>query len=184
MKNMIKLASIFILLLTLIGCIAVSTHSTNQSSLNSVPSPNLMNQSIKKLAILVQAEKDVSQRRIEDEFITSLLQKNYQVASRSDLEQLMEEMNFQHSHITDSDAVRIGKVLNVPAVLLVAVTELQTVRGENYTRIRATLGARLVGVETGEILWIGTHNKSLLDGTYNTLLAIMARELSQSFPSR
>ncbi len=183
MKIIVKLTSILISVLMLIGCMTISSRQSLPPDTSL--SPNFMSQSIKKIVVLVQAGNNVPQRRIEDEFISSLLQKNYQVVSRSDLERLMEEMSFQHSHITDNDAVRIGKMLNVPAVLIVAVTDSQTKRRETYTIIQATLGARLIGVETGEILWIGTHKKSELDHhTYNSILAMAAKELSQSFPSR
>jgi hypothetical protein len=134
-------------------------------------------------------------RLLEDEFIFVLLNKGYSIASRSDVESIIREMRFQHSGLTDQDAARLGKLLNVPAVLIVSVTQLRTEPYEGYKvnyqpvyyDTTAAMGARLISVEKGEILWFGKHK-----GTYRVRadregtesLVSLARTIAGSFPPR
>ncbi len=152
--------------LLIIGCSAyeqVEPIPTTQFS----SSPQFYPQAMSRLAILVQAGKEVPLRQIENEFILQLMSKGYQIASRSDLSGILEEINFQHSAITDTDAVKIGKILNVPAVLIITPMS------------KFSMGARLVSVEYAEILWIGTASYA-----YNVGYQELAKAIAKAFPSR
>lgn len=94
-------------------------------------------------------------RFIEDELIMQLMQKGYTLASRHDMEALTREMQFQNSGLTQADAARLGRLLNVPAILLVEVTYLSNNGNafSGYQPPAASLSARLIQVESGEILW-------------------------------
>lgn len=133
-------------------------------------------------------------RLIEDEFISVLLSKGYSIASRSDTESIRDEMKFQRSGLTDKDAAEVGKMLNVPAVLIVSVTQFegksksyrfsrQTYR---YYVTRAAMGARLISVEKGEVLWIGSHNDEYRseDRGGTDALSGLARTIATGFPDR
>lgn len=113
-------------------------------------------------------EKDVKPplRLIEDTIFQYLLDKGYKVAARSDVKSILQEISFQSSGLTDTDATRIGKLLNVPAVMIVTATS-STKRHHNanyYARTQAydtydcSLGARLLDVQSGEILWTTSAN--------------------------
>jgi len=70
---------------------------------------------------------------------------------------VVKERQFQRSGLTEDNAAALGKLLNVPAVLVVRITEC-TAEYQRSARLntqvlvgRASLGLRLVSVETGEI---------------------------------
>jgi len=148
-----------------------------------VSDPSFNPQEIPKIAVLVLPARPLPTRMIEDEFITVLIRKGYKVPSRSDLEELMKESKFQRSGLTDSDAARLGKILNVPAVLIVSLTEFDIKTGRDYSYVNATLSARLIGVEKTEILWIGTISDWHSTRNSNYLLTNMARNIARSIPA-
>jgi hypothetical protein len=149
-----------------------------------VSDPSFNPQEINKIAVLVMPARNMPTRLIEDEFITSLMRKGYKVPSRSDLEQLMRESKFQRSGLTDGDAARLGKILNVPAVLIVSITEYDVKNSRDYSYVNATMSARLIGVEKTEILWIGTNSDWHSSRNSNLLLSSLARNIARSIPAR
>lgn len=200
--------SIFIIISLLTGCaggFSISLPQREEPPVNSSSSRTFNPSSIHKVAIVVQPGKEVSQRQIEDEFIAVLFRKGYQVASRSDLEDIMKELNFQNTELTDKDAARIGKMLNVPAVLVVAVTELsvsdhkmtlitagsQTRRTETRYEPHVSMGARLLSVETGEVLWIANESaqsksgyESRSDISFSSYFSFLSERIANAFPAR
>jgi hypothetical protein len=103
-------------------------------------------------------------RQIEDIFIKESISKGYRVVSRSDIEPLLQEMGFQkHSGLTDKDAAELGRMLNVPAVVIVAIT-----RDE---RDASALGVRLISVEEAEVLWANAGGKPRVGYSPNTWLS-------------
>lgn len=113
-------------------------------------------------------EKDVQPplRLIEDVMFQYLLDKGYKIAARSDVNSILQEISFQSSGLTDTDATRIGKLLNVPAVMVVTATSLTkkhhdadySTRTKAYDSYDCSLGARLLDVQSGEILWTTSAN--------------------------
>ncbi len=107
------------------------------------------------------------QRMVEDAFIQVLTQKRYQLVSRSDLQSIAKEQQFQQSGLTEDNAVSVGKLLNVPAVLIVRITDFSTETREAPSRrqeqqrpasiTRVGIGARLVDVGSGQLIW--THGE-------------------------
>ena len=148
-----------------------------------------------KLAVLVAVEEGRrnpqtnQQRVVEDEFIKTLIGKGYSIVSRSDMKLVTREQQLQKSGLTDDNAVAIGKLLNVPAVMVVRITEagIENQRGPAAKRpvtvARAALSARLMSVENGLILWTGTHLESGV-GRSDVLAGVadVARTLAGSFP--
>ena len=121
---------------------------------------------------------------IEDVFIRFLIGKGYSYASRKEVREIMLEQAFQHSGLTDSDAVKMGKLLNVPAVIVISVSNLGQVdtfdgnpvdaargliafpfqlagallmphSGSNCL-MRCSMTARLISTQTGEVLWLAS----------------------------
>ena len=135
-------------------------------------------------------------RQVEDKFIAELLQKGYTVASRSDVESILGEMRFQSSNLTEDDAARLGRMLNVPAVLLVSITNIDHSQERVQYRdggsgtvyyAHGSIGARLVGVETAEILWLSSYaGRIRTESSRNEerVLPIVAEIVATSFPSR
>src|SRR5208283_657239 len=79
---------------------------------------------------------------------------------------VVKEQQFERSGLTEDNAAALGKLLNVPAVFVLRITESTTESQRNPrsgTTVmvgRASLGARLVGIETGSIWWTGKHTES------------------------
>lgn len=155
-----------------------------------------------RIAIIISDEtgklrRDVGiLRQVEDEFISSLIDKGYRVAARSDVNALLGELRFQSGHISEADAAELGHMLNVPAVLLVTITNIdgssEYVRyrdggGERVYYAHGGLGARLVGVETSEVLWVSSHaTRMKIEDNRNEqrILPYIAEMVAVAFPPR
>lgn len=152
-----------------------------------------------KLAVIAYTEErrgqsqSDQQRLVEDIFVQTLLDRGHLVVARSDLKSVLTEQELENSGLTDSNAVALGKLLNVPAVLVIRITEyaLETQRASsNNTRVqtaRATVGARLISVDTGGIWWQGTHSLSdtvQVKGELVQVLAQVAERLARAFPAK
>jgi len=175
-----------VLCTALIGC---TTTTSRKGQSQSVAARSFDANQIPKIAVLMQEYHGVSTGLIEDEFIAALLDKGYQVASRSDIEYVLKELRFQRSGLTDSDAAQIGKMLNVPAVLIVEIRGLKRTKDS----VHAALGARLVSVERAEVLWISRASYPTLGDLLtfgldhddpDAVLKYLAAKIAHAFPSR
>jgi hypothetical protein len=159
---------------------------TDEPQVKAVSSPEFKPADFKRVAIVWPErhgwggnEKTDSQRAMEDEFTSALMEKGYSVVSRSDVVAVLKEQKFQNeSGLTDADASKIGKLLNVPAVMVVSISDLKSERYKKPSNAvnlgiirldvqdndpnerpkfanRCSMGARLLSVEKGEILWFG-----------------------------
>jgi hypothetical protein len=100
-----------------------------------------------------QVYGEAAKSTVADFFTMELFQKGYRVMERAKMQALLKEQEFQASAITtEQDAARAGRVLNVPAVMLVSVPK--------YGKEKMEMTAKLVDVETGEILWLGSGSGS------------------------
>ena len=139
---------------------------------------------IRRVAILVEESHLAPSRLVEDEFVSELLKKGYTVPSRSDLKQLMQELRFQHSDITDASAAKIGKMLNAHAVLVIHMISHDIGSGEHISMLKVTISARLLNVEKGEILWIGSSSGKGREDRAGDIFIEVAREICAAFPAR
>jgi hypothetical protein len=180
-----------ILFFLLAGCSAAD--SVNKfvypppSPVRAVSDPSFNPRELDKVAIIIREDsaRGLPYRLMEDEFITALIGKGYKVPSRSDMKAVVREIDFQRSALTDADAAKIGKMMNVRAVMIVSVTNYDSVRGQ-YNHMEATLSARLVGVEKSDVLWIGTHSaktSSTRSGN-SALFSTLARRVASAFPAK
>jgi hypothetical protein len=207
------------LLLSLTSCV----------SPRSVTSASYDPEKYSRVAVLAIAEQpNVNPgllRRMEDSFTMEIIQKGYSVVSRSDVQRVLQEVNFQrNSGLTDSGdrtAAKIGKILNVPAIVLVGVNnvgehEHYTPASSGYTRRKdgqvsaysygpssimissAAVSARLIDVQTTDVLWIGQASSGGGDSPISVLQSgfgdgaggaenmahIMALRISKTYPPR
>lgn len=169
--------------------------------------------SVSRLAVIVQENSDQRHRyvyysgggqdvarMIEDEFVTALLGKGYGLISRSDIDDAIEEIRFQDpaAGFVEEAVAKMGRMLGVRAVLLVSLTGISAGMEEDpvssivsgYPRMQyvasASLGARLLDANTGELLWASTHTaKAPIEGN-NVLPAIRkaAQGVAEGIPSR
>lgn len=143
----------------------------------------------------IQQQRTDQQRLVEDKLGIQLGKKGYTLVSRSDLQSVMQEKRFRESGLTEENVTELGKLLNIPAVIVVRITdceaeEFQKKTGPRMTRATmatAALGARLISVETGQVLWCraGIDSQEVggkLEAT--ELLAKVAKKIGDSLPSR
>jgi len=92
---------------------------------------------------------DAAKNQIGNLFTLELMKKGYRFIERKDIQALLKEQEFQASDITtNAGAAEVGKVLNVPAVMLI---DIPRYKGE-----KMDMSANMIDVEDGTILWIGT----------------------------
>lgn len=104
---------------------------------------------------------EAAKNQIADFFVMELLNKGYSPIERSQVQILLNEQKFQASDITSGAGVaRAGEILNVPVVLFVNIPKFK----EDFS-----LTAKMVDVEDGSILWMGSG-----EGTTGKTLATIA----------
>jgi hypothetical protein len=124
--------------------------------------------SVEKVAVIEVSgavHGEAVKNQIGDFFGMELLKKGYVPVERAQVQALLREHEFQASDITSSeDAARAGRILNVPAVLLV---NIPTYKEE------MNMTAKMVDVEDGSILWIGSGSGTT-GKTFSTILGAAA----------
>ncbi len=95
---------------------------------------------------------EAAKNQIADFFAMELLKKGFAPVERAQVQSILKEQRFQTSGETSSqDAAKAGKILNVPAVILVNIP----VYNENIS-----MTAKMVNVEDGSIMWAGSGSGS------------------------
>jgi Curli production assembly/transport component CsgG len=206
-KFALQLFSLLALALLPTGCQILfgsgNTQSAPPPQATWTPSPDFSAEAITKIAIISEdatqsgGGRDPFMTTIEDQFITAALQKGYKVSSRSDVDRVLQEIHFQQSGLTEGDAAKLGRMLNVPAVLIVRITSAsvnvqQTGVQINYqTQYSYTslcdMSARLISVEKAEILGIGSSGAARATNNQNNKGPAMyyaAKALAAALPSR
>lgn len=106
-------------------------------------------------------------RTVEDEFMRTTMQQGYSLAARSDLDRVAREQRIQGSKFTEEAVARVGRALNVSAIIIVSINELATSRrpppviqrsGRTYYRTMVSVSARMVGAERADVLWMSTFS--------------------------
>ena len=108
---------------------------------------------------------EAAKNQIADFFNMELVRRGYTPVVRSEVQKLLKEQEFQASDITsDAGAAKAGEILNVPAVLLV---NIPTYKEE------MNMTAKIISVEDGGILWVGSASGST-GKTLSTVLGAAA----------
>lgn len=111
--------------------------------------------SLDKVAIVEvtgRVRGDAVKNQISNLFTMELIKRGYAVIERSQIQAILKEQEFQASDITTNEgAARAGAVLNVPAVLLIDIPKYKE---------KMEMTAKLIDVQNGTILWIGTGSGS------------------------
>jgi hypothetical protein len=108
---------------------------------------------------------DAAKNQIADFFAMELLKRGYTPVERAQVQSILKEQDFQASDITSvEDAAEAGRILNVPTALIVNIPEYD----EDFS-----MTAKLVGVEDGSILWLGSGSGST-GKTLSTILGAAA----------
>ncbi len=93
-------------------------------------------------------EGEAAKGQIADFMNMALLQKGYSPVERTQVDTLLKEQDFQISGLTSKEGVaQAGKILNVPAVIIVNVPKFDE---------EMSITAKMIDTEDGSILWVGT----------------------------
>lgn len=167
-----------ILFLLFVIILLVSCSSLRKRNVNPQPhvtySPEFNQANYPRLAILVIDHTrrfrryQGALRQIEEKFMSTALNKGYTVSARSDMDEVLEELNVQKSDITEKEIAEAGHILNVPAILIVNINNVSTdryypfvqVQGARYYLTTVSISARLISTELGEVLWISNYTGS------------------------
>jgi Curli production assembly/transport component CsgG len=86
--------------------------------------------------------------QVSDFFVMEMLQKGFAPVARTEVQALLKEQDFQMSGTTSNEGVaKAGQILNVPVVMIINVPKF----GDEIA-----LTAKIVNVEDGSILWMGS----------------------------
>jgi len=97
-----------------------------------------------------------AKNQLADIVSMQLLQKGYAPIERAQVVTILNEQKFQvdNSSTPEDQAVKAGKIMNVPTVIIVNVTEFDE---------DISMSIKMLDVQDGSILWVGsgsgTHNK-------------------------
>ena len=93
-------------------------------------------------------DSELARNQIGDFFVGELLKKGYAPVERAQVQALFKEQDFKASDLTSTEGVaRAGQILNVEAVLVVNIPKF----GD-----KISMTAKLLDVEDGSILWMGS----------------------------
>jgi hypothetical protein len=124
--------------------------------------------SLDKVAVLDvsgSVRGDAVKDQIASFFEMELLKKGYTPVERTQVQKILKEQEFQASGITsDADAVKAGHILNVSAVMLVNIPVIKE---------EINMTAKMIDVQDGSILWIGTGSGTT-GKTFSTILGAAA----------
>jgi hypothetical protein len=133
---------------------------------------------------------------VEDEFMRAVIEKGYTLAARSDIERILAEQKLQRSDITEKEIARIGRILNVPAVVIVTINAVSTqkyqpiiaVKGQQYYSTSVSISARLISAESAEVLWISSYTGEVVSErsreTEENALSPIASIVASGLPAR
>ena len=130
-----------------------------------------------KTAAIVETK--TSYRELNDDieaiFVSRLIEVGLSVITRSDLDRIFNELKFQRgSGITDEDAARIGRMANVRLILV--VSHYGVYCGDNR------LWARLLQVESGEVVWANRGSLYSCNRTPSFYLPKIAAAVAATMP--
>jgi len=171
-KNYFPLAACYLLLTVFIGCISPRASIKRDYDFNRIKRIGVLKFDSSQIGYLSTYDPG---NAVADEFVYQLLDRGIMVVERSYLENIMKEQDLGASGRLDAATIkRIGKILGVDALIIGTVTksvqdkkERFYLRNEQDNRIREEIfvvnaevgiNARMVDVETGEIVWAGAYS--------------------------
>ncbi|MEN6335455.1 MAG: hypothetical protein ABFE01_14490 [Phycisphaerales bacterium] len=138
----------------LLTALAVAGCASSEAESQAVAGYNFGN--LDKIAIVEVTGRvygETAKNQISNLFTMALMKKGYTFIERKDVKAILKEQEFQASDLTtDAGAAKAGQILNVPAVVMIDIPKF---KGE-----KMEMSAKLIDVENGTILWMGTGSGS------------------------
>jgi hypothetical protein len=103
------------------------------------------------VAVEGAVKSEPAKNQIAGFFTMELLKKGYSPVERANVEVLLKEKEFQAPDLTiDADAAKAGKILKVPAVLIINIPRFD---------YEIFITARMIDVVDGSILWLSSGSR-------------------------
>jgi len=100
------------------------------------------------VAVEGAVKSEPAKNQIAELFAMEFLKKGFAPVERTQVKALLEEQQLQASDlITEAGAAEVGKILNVPAVLIINIPHFGN---------EISITAKMVDIEDGTILWLGS----------------------------
>ncbi len=153
MKNSILLSFVFIGLIFVLGCSSGKSTARSDYDFSNV-------YKIAVIDVFGPLGNEGAKNQVADMVAMQLLQKGYAPVERAQVVNILNEQKFQHDNNStpEQDAVKAGKIMNVPTVVIVNVSK--------FTE-DISMSIKMIDVEDGSVLWIGngTGTQGKLLGT-------------------
>ena len=94
------------------------------------------------------AGHEAAQNHVGDVFAMEFLRRGFDVVERHQMQTILAEQQFQRTEVTPTDAVELGRILNVRGVVIVNVPEYDDVISMTAKLISAALGRFAVPLKT------------------------------------
>jgi hypothetical protein len=135
--------------------VALAVAGCASSSGESYAAPGYDFANLDKVAIVEVTGRvygEAVKNQISNLFTQELLKKGYRVVERSQIKSVLKEQEFQGSDLTSAEGrAKVKEIFNVPAILVIDIPEYKE---------KMIMSAKLLDVETAEVLWIGTGEGS------------------------
>lgn len=142
--------------------------------------------------------REGSIRQVEDEFMRAVIEKGYILAARSDIDQIRKELKIQSSDFSEAALARKAKAINISAILLVSINDINTYSHQPYALYTngrpylwfigsANISARLISAELAQVVWISSFNGSYRISDLKRgaeVLVPVAQVVASGLPSR
>jgi len=150
MRNLIIKSALFGLLaaalIVITGCTTAESYARPDYDFSKI-------EKVAVIDVIGKIRDEGMKNQISDFFVLELIKKGYSPVERAQVQSLLKEQKFQQSSITsEADAVKAGKILNVPMVMVVNVPKISD--------DEISFTAKMIDVETGDIVWVGTGTGS------------------------
>jgi hypothetical protein len=152
--------SVFLALIAAAGCASSEGESYAAAGYNF--------SSLDKVAIVEVTGRiygEAVKNQIASMFEMELLKKGYTVVERSRVKAVLKEQEFQGSDITSAEGrAKVSEIFNVPAIMVIDIPK--------YSE-KMSMTAKLIDVQTGAVLWIGSGSGTT-GKTASTILGAVA----------
>ncbi len=155
---------------------------------NTVLSPTYDFSQVNRLGIMEFSNAWTDLNGVENLFAKYLIRHGFKVVERAQLESILKEHNISVSGYLAPETTReIGRILGVDLLLIGEVSSYTPARTDTINA-KVAIIAKLVDVETAEIVWIGsdsTESSRALDGAdyiAKKLVKSFAKELAKQEP--
>ena len=117
---------------------------------------------------------------VRDRFETAFLEAGHRVVERNMIDKLISELKFSMSGLTEQLGIKVGKMLDADVVIFGAVTSYYRVMWGPVVYTTVGLSVKAVDVETGVIIWKGSHTKTIFWDIFDVNSpASLAREVTK-----